>query len=85
MSDPKVTLAGLSHDHSLADFDCGDGELSEFLCVDALAYQASFFANTTLMLEGGRVVGFFSQFPALKIARLGQPCRTKGTASGLAP
>lgn len=60
MSDRDVTLARLSPDQDLAGFDCGDGELNEFLCDDALGYQASFFANTTVMIQGGRIVGFFS-------------------------
>lgn len=98
MSDPKISLTRLSSNFDLAAFDCGDGELNDFLVDNALGYQGQFLANTTLVLSDAQVVTYFSlasdaiqltlaererdgidtpfsQFPALKIARLATDAR----------
>jgi GNAT superfamily N-acetyltransferase len=57
---PGLTLVRLSADHGLSSFDCGDGELDDFLRSDALGYQEQYLANTTLMLVDKDIAGYFS-------------------------
>ena len=44
----------------MANFDCGDKDLNEFLKEDAIRYQDNKMANTIVLIEKERVVGFFS-------------------------
>ena len=46
--------------HQLDDFDCGKPALNEWLVRHALQAQASGSARTCVVVEGGRVAGYFS-------------------------
>lgn len=46
--------------HQLDDFDCGKPALNDWLVRHAMQAQSSGSARTCVVVEGGRVVGYFS-------------------------
>lgn len=50
----------LNASHPLGDFDCGKPTLNDWLVRHALQAQASGSARTCVVVEGDRVVGYFS-------------------------
>ncbi len=58
MSD--LGLVALTADHDLAGFDCGNGQLNDWLTDHALASQKADLARTYLVLSGGAVAAYVS-------------------------
>lgn len=56
----QIKLVRLTKNLDISNFECGDGELDNFLIEDALEYQSDYFANTTLMVINDNIVNFFS-------------------------
>lgn len=50
----------LNAKHQLDDFDCGKPALNDWLVRHAMQAQSSGSARTCVVVEGGRVVGYFS-------------------------
>ncbi|HEY8708106.1 MAG TPA: GNAT family N-acetyltransferase, partial [Burkholderiaceae bacterium] len=50
----------LNAEHQLDDFDCGKPALNGWLVRHAMQAQSSGSARTCVVVEGGRVVGYFS-------------------------
>lgn len=50
----------LSAEHDLAEFDCSDDDINEFLSDDALNYQRDRMANTYVFHLDNKVQAFFS-------------------------
>jgi GNAT superfamily N-acetyltransferase len=55
-----LALVGLTADHELSGFDCGNEELNRWLVDHALASQKADLARTYLLLDEGAVVGYVS-------------------------
>lgn len=60
MSDEEPRLQRLAVHHDLASFDCGEHSLNVWLRRHALAAQRMDSARTFLLLDRGRVIGYFS-------------------------
>ena len=56
----EISLVRLSSEHDVGSFKCTDEELCAFLVEDALNYQSSYLANTTLVMVDGCIVAYFS-------------------------
>ena len=56
----NIKLERLSKVFDLSKFKCGDNELDDFLVSDALKYQKTCLANTTLMIADEKIVNYFS-------------------------
>lgn len=50
----------INSDSALSSFDCGDSDLNEFLCVDALKWQESLLTVTYYLDIAGDIVLYFS-------------------------
>lgn len=55
-----IRIAPLSKIFDISNFDCGDGDLNEFLKKDAFGYQTKLLAKIFLIIYQERVIGFFS-------------------------
>lgn len=55
-----ASLLRLHADTAITDFDCGDADLNEFLCVDAKHYMTQLMAVTYLVVDTGKAAAFFS-------------------------
>lgn len=53
-------LVRLTPEMAIGEFDCGDADLNEFVRDDAKTYLAELLAVTYLVIDEGRVAGFFS-------------------------
>ena len=53
-------LLRLRSDTEIAEFDCGDPDLNEFLFVDAQQYLGQLLSVTYLIMESSKLVAFFS-------------------------
>jgi len=53
-------LVRLNPDVKIADFDCGDADLNEFLRDDAATYLTELLSVTYLVMDKQRIAGFFS-------------------------
>jgi GNAT superfamily N-acetyltransferase len=60
MNDPEVRLERLGPQHALDDFQCGHADLDTWLKRHALAAQQMDSARTFVLVEGDRVIGYFS-------------------------
>ena len=60
MSSGELRLERLHAGHDLRSFDSGNAELDGWLQRHALAAQQMDSARTFLLLEGGRILGYFS-------------------------
>ncbi len=60
MSGAGPRLRRLEAHHDLSSFDCGEEALNDWLRRHALAAQHMDSARTFLLLDGGRVLGYFS-------------------------
>ncbi len=60
MTDPEVRLDRLGPQHALDDFECGHADLDTRLKRHALAAQQMDSARTFVLVEGDRVIGYFS-------------------------
>ena len=54
-----MDLIPLTPDYELTEFDCGDGDLNEFLLKDAKHFFEKRIANTFILEDDGRIVAFF--------------------------
>ena len=54
------TFSELKTDIVTIDFDCGDGDLNDFLCNDSINYQNQLIAKTYLFSNKDGIVAFFS-------------------------
>jgi predicted GNAT family N-acyltransferase len=54
-----MNLVALTPDFELTSFDCGDGDLNEFLLNDAKKAIELRIANTFLVEDNGRIVAYF--------------------------
>ena len=54
-----MNLVALTPDFELTSFDCGDGDLNEFLLNDAKKAIDLRIANTFLVEDNGRIVAYF--------------------------
>ena len=65
MTDESLSLPVLlTHEHEVADFDCGKASLNDFLIKYALQNQASGGARTYVLTRGEKVSGYYSLAPA---------------------
>ena len=55
-----VKTERLAKYHNLSNFDCGDKDINDFIKNDALAYQEKKLATTTIFIDAGDIIGFFS-------------------------
>ena len=53
-------LVRLRADTEIAEFDCGDDDLNEFLTVDAQQYLAQLLTVTYLVMDCDKLAAFFS-------------------------
>jgi len=60
MNDPEVRLERLGPQHALDDFKCGHTDLDTWLKCYGLAAQQMGSARTFVLVEGNRVIGYFS-------------------------
>ena len=60
MNDPEVRLERLGPQHALDEFECGHADLDTWLKRHALAAQQMDSARTFVLVEGDRVIGYFS-------------------------
>lgn len=60
MTDLEVRLERLGPQHALDDFKCGHTDLDTWLKRHALAAQQMDSARTFVLVEGDRVIGYFS-------------------------
>ena len=54
-----MRVVPLTLDYELADFDCGDSDLNEFLLEDAKHFLEKRIANTFILEDDGRIVAYF--------------------------
>jgi len=54
-----MKLVPLTLDYELTDFDCGDGDLNDFLLKDAKGALELRIANTFILEDDGRIVAYF--------------------------
>jgi hypothetical protein len=78
----ELRLERLGSQHVLAEFDSGNGELDTWLKRHALAAQQMDSARTFVLVEDGKVLGYFSLTMG-SVLRAG-PCPRDKTA-GLVP
>lgn len=55
-------FAKLTPDTDLADFDCGDKDITDWLKDDSKDYQTELIANTYLFLDQNKVIAYFCIF-----------------------
>lgn len=60
MSLSDFTFIELKQSPAVGSFDCGDGDLNDFLCNDSLNYQNQLMSKTYLFTNATGVVAFFS-------------------------
>ena len=56
----KVKAEKLSKIYDVSKFDCGDGDLNDFIKNDAFIYQEKKLTTTTLFFYEENLIGFFS-------------------------
>lgn len=54
-----MELIQLTPEFEVAEFDCGDSDLNDFLLRDAKHFLAKRIANTFLLVDNGRVAAYF--------------------------
>ena len=54
-----MRLVRLTPEHDLSHFDCGDSDLNEFLCDNALYFSEQRIANTYVLEIEGEVAAYF--------------------------
>lgn len=54
-----MNLVKLTPDHALSEFDCGDNDLNEFLCDNALNFADKRIANTFVLEDGNKIAAYF--------------------------
>ncbi len=102
----KLTIVLLKPGISVANFDCKDSDLNEFITKDAFDYNEKGLAKTYVALYENEPIAFVSictdairltdketvstfgadkhhsDYPAMKIARLGRHCKFRGQKIG---
>lgn len=54
-----MQLVRLTPEHDISHFDCGDSDLNEFLCGDALNFSEQRIANTFILEDEGKIAAYF--------------------------
>jgi ribosomal protein S18 acetylase RimI-like enzyme len=54
-----MRLVRLTSEHDLSHFDCGDNDLNEFLCDNALNFAEQRIANTFVLEEDDEILAYF--------------------------
>ncbi|MBO4371916.1 MAG: GNAT family N-acetyltransferase [Bacteroidales bacterium] len=54
-----MSIVPLTKDYALANFDCGDSDLNEFLLEDAKHFLEKRIANTFILENEGRIAAYF--------------------------
>ena len=54
-----MRLVKLTPEHDLSHFDCGDGDLNEFLCDNALNFSEQRIANTFVLEDNNEILAYF--------------------------
>ena len=54
-----MRLVRLTPDYQFSEFDCGDGDLNDFLVEDAKPFLDKRIANTYILEDEGRIVAYF--------------------------
>ncbi|MDE6549393.1 MAG: GNAT family N-acetyltransferase [Muribaculaceae bacterium] len=54
-----MRLVKLTPEHDLSQFDCGDNDLNEFLCDNALNFSEQRIANTFVLEENDEILAYF--------------------------
>lgn len=54
-----MRLVRLTPDYQFSEFDCGDGDLNDFLVEDAKPFLDKRIANTYILEDDGRIVAYF--------------------------
>jgi GNAT superfamily N-acetyltransferase len=60
VSEPGLRLERLDSHHAISSFDCGSEQLNRWLAQHGLVAQRMDSARTFVLLEHGRVLGYFS-------------------------
>ena len=54
-----MRLVRLTPDHDISQFDCGDSDLNEFLCDNALNFSDQRIANTFVLEDNNEILAYF--------------------------
>lgn len=54
-----MDLERLTSEHNISRFECGDSDLNEFLCDNALYFKEQRIANTYVLVDNGQIAAYF--------------------------